>query len=362
MGRWRLFTILAVMLWSVTSWAQPISSKLLEGKVPEGTVYYLPKTAFHFYLLIEKTSYTPGVFAKYAGRYLHLQDIQQEKHINHRLVNFQISQVGVRDTSKCFVVNLKGKSATSEIKLSGDGVLLAVNDTPMVVKSHTPFVTTAKKHVVDPMRYLSGEVQMAASMAKKAELTALQIADLKEHRQLLITGEAEEMPSDKAQLQLMLDEIDRAYDALLSLFTGTTECDTTEQVFVLCPDKEMKREVIFRISKPLGIVDKDDLSGIPFYLTLEDLHQQSQQQYDFPENKKDGGFYSNVPGFVQLTLYRENQQLASYTYPLAQFGFTELRGGSQFKKYPTHLRLNPITGAVEKLQAEIPKKKGEETE
>jgi hypothetical protein len=137
---------------------------------------------------------------------------------------------------------------------------------------------------------------------------------------------------------------------------GTTTCDTTEQHIALCPEREMKREVIFRISKPLGLVDKDDLSGIPFYLTIEDLHKQSQQQYDYPENKKDGGFYANVPGFVRLTLYREDRQLATYEYPLAQFGFTELRGGSLFKKYPTHLKLNPITGAVEKLQAEIPEK------
>ena len=109
-----------------------------------------------------------------------------------------------------------------------------------------------------------------------------------------------------------------------------------------------------RISKQLGLVDKDDLSGIPFYLSLEDLHQHNQQQFDFPENKKDGGFYANIPGIVKLTLYRENQQLATYNYPFAQFGFTELHGGSLFKKYPTRLVLNPITGAIEKLQAEIP--------
>lgn len=363
MRHWKALTTFALLLWSVTIWSQPVSSSALqEGKVPEGTVYYLPKTAFHFHLLIEKTDYTPGLFAKYAEKYLHLQHISQERQVNHRLIDFQLSQTGVRDTSKCFIVNLKGKSATSEIKLSDDGVLLAVNDTPMTVKSHKPFVAAAKKRPVDPMRYLSEEALAAGSMAKKAELTALQMAELKEHRQLLITGEAEEMPSDRAQLQLMLDEIDKTYDALLSLFIGVTECDTTEQAFTLCPDKEMKREVIFRISRQQGLVDKDDLSGIPFYLTLEDLHQQSQQQYDFPENKKDGGFYTNIPGFARLTLYREDQQLATYDYPLAQFGFTELRGGFLFKKYPTHLRLNPITGAVEKLQAEMPKKKGEETE
>ena len=224
----------------------------------------------------------------------------------------------------------------------------------MVVSQPQPFIPAPRQSVSEPIQLLSSEIMQAGSMARKAELTALQIAELQEHRQQLITGEAEEMPTDRAQLQLMLDEIDRTTQQLMSLFVGTTVCDTTEQQIVICPDKELKHEVIFRISKQLGLVDKDDLSGIPFYLSLEDLHQHNQQQFDFPENKKDGGFYANIPGIVKLTLYRENQQLATYNYPFAQFGFVELHGGTLFKKYPTHLVLNPITGAIEKLQAEIP--------
>ncbi len=354
----RMFWFTALLLGCMTTMAQPVSSsKLQEGKVPEGTVYYLPKTVIHFHLLIEKKTYTPGIFCQYAEKYLRQKPAGQDEDIHHRVVDFRLSQTGVRDTSKCFIATLKGKSATSEIRLSEDGVLLAVNDTPIVVKKQPPFKATAKKKKnLDPMKFLSDEVRMAGSNAKKAELVALQMAELQEHRQQLITGEAEEMPTDKAQLQLMLDEIDQQYESLQSLFMGTTTCDTTEQHIALCPEREMKREVIFRISKPLGLVDKDDLSGIPFYLTIEDLHKQSQQQYDYPENKKDGGVYANVPGFVRLTLYREDRQLATYEYPFAQFGFTELRGGSLFKKYPTHLKLNPITGIVEKLQAEIPEK------
>ena len=326
----RMFWFTALLLGCMTTMAQPVSSsKLQEGKVPEGTVYYLPKTMIHFHLLIEKKTYTPGIFCQYAEKYLRQKPAGQDEDIHHRVVDFRLSQTGVRDTSKCFIATLKGKSATTEIRLSEDGVLLAVNDTPIVVKKQHPFKAAAKKKKdLDPMRFLSDEVRIAGSNAKKAELVALQMAELQEHRQQLITGEAEEMPTDKAQLQLMLDEIDQQYESLLSLFMGTTTCDTTEQHIALCPEREMKREVIFRISKPLGLVDKDDLSGIPFYLTTEDLHKQGQQQYDYPENKKDGGFYANVPGFVRLTLYREDRQLATYEYPFAQFGFTELRGST----------------------------------
>lgn len=348
----------ALLLCCMTTLAQPISTSLLQSeKMPEGTVYYLPKTEVHFHLLIEKTTYTPGIFSKYAEKYLMRQDVGQEKDIDHRLIHFQMSQTGIRDTSKCFIVNLKGKSATSEIKLSEDGVLLAVNDTPISIQQPQPFQPAPKKkQLVDPLKYLSGEARIAGSMAKKAEITAMQMAELQEHRQLLITGEADEMPNDRAQLQLMLNEIDQQYESLQSLFVGTTTCDTTEHHFTLCPDKEIQHEIIFRLSKQLGFVDKDDLSGVPFFLTIEDLHQHTQKEFDFPENKKDEGFYINVPGIARLTLYREEQQLATYNYPLAQFGFTELQGGFLFKRYPTQLVLNPITGAIEKLHAEIPEK------
>lgn len=104
-----------------------------------------------------------------------------------------------------------------EIKLSEDGVLLAVNDTPRQVQQPLPFRPARKRQAPDPQKFLSAEAMAAGSMARKAELTALQMAELQEHRQLLITGEAEEMPADKAQLQLMLDEIDRTHEALLSL-------------------------------------------------------------------------------------------------------------------------------------------------
>ena len=354
----RIICCLIALLYGIAIGAQPVfSDKLKEGKMPEGTVYYLPKTALNFHLLLEKTVYKPGIFSPYAVRFLHRTDISQEAKTEHRLINFQLSQTGVRDTSKCFIVHLKGKvAAATNINLNEEGILMAVNDTPMVVPKHQPFHAAPKHTPKDPMQLLTTETLTAGSMARMAELTALQMAELQEHRQLLITGEAEEMPSDMRQLQLMLQEIDQTYESLLTLFAGTTIRDTTEHTFTICPDKEMNHEVLFRVNKQLGFVDKDDLSGIPFYLTLEDLHQQSQQQYDFPENKKDGGFYTNVPGIVRLTLYQENRQLATYDYPFAQFGFTELRSGSLFKRYPTHLRLNPITGAVEKLKAEIPDK------
>ena len=335
--------------------AQPVTTQMQAGRTANGIVYFLPKTAIRISLLIEKKTYKPGEYAKYADKYLHLTGIEQEEQVTYSVANFGITTLGVRDTSKCYSVELKGKSETAEVKLSDDGVLLAVNDEPVKQKEFVPFQPAPAAPAVNPRQFLSADVLAAGSMAKQAELTVNQIMELQVQRQQLITGEAEDMPQDEQQLRLMIAQIDKEREALMSMFTGVTTRDTVEQVITVCPDKEVNREVIFRLSKKLGLVDKDDLSGIPYYMTIEDLHRTNGQKYGLAENKKSEGFYVNVPGRIRLTLHRENQQLGTFDLFAGQFGFVELRSGALFKRYVTHMTLNPATGSVDKIHADMNK-------
>jgi len=333
--------------------AQAVSTPMKAGRTAEGVVYFLPKTAIRFNLLIEKKTYIPGEYAKYAEKYLGMTGIEQEEQVTYSVASYNINQIGVRDTSKCYSVELKGKSETADIKLSEDGVLLAINDEPAQLKLNPPFKAAPKVQAVDPHQFQSDAVRSAGSMAKQAEMTVTQILELQEHRQQLITGEADDMPQDENQLRLMIEQIDKQREILTSLFTGTTVRDTIEQVVTVCPEKEVQREVIFRLNKKLGLVDKDDLSGIPYTMTIEDLHRTNSQKYPTAENKKDGGFYVNVPGRIRLTLHREQQQLGSFDVYAGQFGFVELRSGALFKRYVTHMTLNPATGSVDKIHADM---------
>ena len=153
------------------------------------------------------------------------------------------------------------------------------------------------------------------------------------------------MPQDEQQLRLMLQQIDQKTSELMAQFTGTVRRDTAQHVLTLCPEHEMKHEVLFRISRRLGLVDSDDLSGVPYYIDLKNLNP---ADHPAPENKKPTGFFVNVPGLAQLTVSQEDQ-------PLAQFGFTELRDGDLFRRYVTHLQLHPATGAVVRQQVELEK-------
>lgn len=346
----------AMLVCSSVAMAQQLTTPTKAGRTADGIVYYLPKTAIEFNLLIEKKTYTPGEFAKYGEKYLRLRGIKLEEEVTYSIANYGLTQIGLRDTSKCFAVKLKGgKCENAEINLTEDGVLQSVNAEPVKMKPRVPFKPAPPVKLPDPRQYLNAEVLSAGSTAKMAELTVEQIIELQEHRQQLITGEAEDMPQDEQQLQRMIDEIDKQREILLTLFTGTTTRDTVEQVLVVCPEKEVEREVIFRLSKKVGLVDKDDLSGVPYYMSIEDMHRTTFQKYEVDEKKKEGGFYVNVPGRIKMTLHRDNHFLGSFDLYAAQFGFVELRSGSLFKRYVTHMTLNPTTGSVDKIHADMGK-------
>ncbi len=344
----RLLTILITLL-PLSLPAQEIT-KMTPGRTPTGMVYFLPKTAVRFNLLIEKKTYTPGKFSQYAEKYLHLANIEQEPQVSYRVAQYELTDFGVRDTSKCFAVKMKGgKLETAEVKLSKEGVLQAINADPMVPVERKPFKPSVKPQGIDAQQYLSADVLTANNMSRMAELTVQQICELQEDREQLITGDADELPQDDQQLTHMLQEIDKERDALMSLFIGTVTRDTTEHVITIIPDHEMERSVLFRLSRRLGLVDRDDLSGTPFYMSLKNM---TPPPYGIPDNKKLEGIYVNVPAIMRLTLFQEDTELGYFDIPMSQFGFMELRDGSLFKRYTTHMRLNPSTGAVDFMRAD----------
>ncbi len=354
----RTILLFVTLLWTAGfAMAQPASMPMTAGSPAAGITYCLPKTAFQIHLLIEKTTYQPGPFAHYAYRYLNMDDVAMDEDVEHQVVKFDITSIGVRDTAKCYNLLLKGgKAELAEVSLSDDGVLLAINDQPLIQKSHKAFRPTPQPRPLNPQKFLSADVQMAGSVAKKAQIVARQIAELQERRQLLIMGEADEEPKDNQQLQTILNEIDRSQQALMTLFVGTITRDTTEHTLTVCPMKEVKGEIVFRLSRQMGLVDNDDLSGVPYMLTVEDLYKTDTVKYLVAENKHKDGLYVNVPGRVRLTFSRENTPLATFEQPAAQFGFVELRDMPTMKRYVTHIQLHPATGAIVKTVADVEKK------
>ena len=341
----------------ITSIAQTSVSPYQPGITTDGAVYFLPKTAIRVTVQIEKTSYTPGEFCKYADRYLRLKDVIAEPSVKYRITDIRQEAVAVADTAKRYAVKFDARTVASNIALSEDGVLLSINATPKPLQLQPPFKPAPQVKTVNPRQYMSEEILAAGSTAKMAELTAQDIYEIRESRNLLVRGQADNMPKDGAQLKLMLSQLDMQDRSLTSLFAGTTKNDTIEKIITIVPHRESKHELLFRFSQKLGIVDDDDLAGIPYYIMIENLHAAPMADPDAKKKQKqEQGIYVNVPGKMKATIFNADGIITAKDLPAAQFGNTELLSGALFnKRYATHLWLNPVTGAIDRLEAEQPK-------
>jgi len=331
----------------------PVSA---QQKPVEGTTYFLPKTAVRFALLVEKTTFEPGEYARYAERYMKLP-VREEAETSYRIVGCTMSLFALPDTAKEFKAIIDSKHTIITLERDENGILKAINHKGIEMDKPAEFMAAPRQKTADPHSFMTEEMLSAASSAKTAELIAREIYDIRDSRNMLSRGEADFMPKDGEQLRLMLHQLQTQEQALLQVFAGTTTTDTTEHVLTYIPTREVKDEVFFRFSKRLGLLDSDDLGGEPYYINVRDLKVIPTLRYEFEEpakrTKEDIGINVCLPGKIQLTLKGGNQTLAAYELMAAQFGRVENLSANLFgKKFTTRLVLNPVTGNVEKIQTE----------
>ena len=342
----------------LTTLAQTAVSTYLPGVTPEGAIYLLPKTGIRISIQVEKTTYTPGELCKYAERYLRIKEVSPTPSVSYRITGIRQEAYAVADTSKHYAIKFDAKTAATNVRLSDDGILLAINADPTTIPATKPFVAAPRPASVNPRQYMNEETLAAGSTAKMAELIAQDIYEIRESRNLLVRGQTDNMPKDGEQLRLMLNQLDKQDQAMTSLFIGITEKDTTEHTITVIPDKMSDQQVLFRFSQKLGLLESDDFAGEPYYYKVEDLKTVPPVEVIDPKkkNKPAPGVYVNVPGKLRSTISDAKGVISTAEFPAGQFGNVELLSGALFnKRYTTRLWLNPLSGAVEKIDVEQPK-------
>ena len=192
---------------------------------------------------------------------------------------------------------------------------------------------------------------MAGSTAKMAELVAKEIYNIRESKNALVRGQADNMPKDGEQLKIMLANLEEQEAAMTEMFSGTLNKDEKILNIRLTPDKEMDNEVAFRFSKKLGIVANNDLAGEPVYITLKNLKTVNVPEDD--GKKKVDGIAYNVPGKAQVTLTEGKKQWFNGELPVTQFGTIEYLAPALFNKKSTvQVTFNPDTGGLIKVDRE----------
>lgn len=343
---------IVIALWaSLLSLAMPQTT---HAQSIEGTDYYLPKAVMRFTVKVEKTQYQPGKFANYARRYIK-KDVAMEPATSYRLIGLDMNQLAMPDTAKHFTLIVDKKHSINKVSRADNGQLLAINGEAQALPEPLPSFTPAPKPApLNPHDFMTAEILNATNSAKMAELSAREIYDIRESRNLLNRGEADNLPKDGAQLRIMLANLDRQETALSQLFEGTTEKDTTWTTIDFTPT-EVGQQVLFRFSKRLGLLDNDDLGGAPYYIIVTDNHTVAAPKPAEPnkkEDKNDIGLRVSQPGSINVSITNGTKQLYNYQLQAPQFGVVESISGELFgRKQSSRLILNPLTGSLQSIEA-----------
>ena len=162
---------------------------------------------------------------------------------------------------------------------------------------------------------------MAGSVAKMADGAAKQIYRIRETRLNILAGDVEHVPADGKAMELVLNELDKQEQALVALFVGKTQVTHHTHAVRYVPGESVEKEVVCRLSAHNGIVDKNDLSGEPLYLTLV-----AKKQTLLPAGIADKNtptlsqIHYNLPGEAQVALTFKGKQMAEQTVAVAQYG------------------------------------------
>lgn len=353
-----LLTVLFAAGCAISASAQTFVQPYQPGLTADGITYFLPRTCLRFVVTATRTSHTPGAYAQYAERLLDISDAPRQAFDEWELENISVVPYGIPDPEQGYTIALAKNTAAPLVTLSPDGLLLAVN---AEVEQPAPLPMASVANIptehLDARDFLTTDVLRAASHAKKAELTADEIYDVRESRDLLAKGQADFNPVDGKQLDLMLQRLDVQERALMTLFTGTVTRERHTFVVDYQPLAVEEARPLFRFSRHHGLVDNDDLSGEPYFVTLRNL---TTPPPPVPVGKKAKKEQNDlrycIPGRGEVTLSNSIQAVLKVTMPVAQFGHIEHLGGELFdKKFTTTVRLNPTTGNVEHI--DIPAKK-----
>ena len=340
----RRFILYSSLFFITASYAQ--MSEFRPGLVADGVNYALPRTGVQADVTAQKVVYTPGEFAKYAERYLHVQNVEPEASVSWKILNMDIYQFGEPDTLKYYTVKMKDKSVAPMAQLTDNGVLVSIN-TKVNVPAYTLPKPTSTNHKLDSKKHFTAEILAAASTSKMAELAAQEIFDIRESKNAIRRGQVESMPKDGASLKIVLSELDEQENALMQLFVGYRDTMTVSESYSIVPDADVEKDVLFRFSRKLGFVDADDLAGEPYYITIRDQHTVPMPTEQEAKKRKINGIVYNMPSTASVRIFNTASTVYDKDLPFGQFGTIDVLSATLFgKDATTMVTFNPATGGL----------------
>lgn len=337
------------------------TQRLTASKANEyGLIYTLPKTGIAITIEAQKTVKTPGEFYQYAKKYLNMTPIL-EPSVQWELTGAEIGRYAIADEDEQYLTRFKSGQGVF-MMVTGESFPVSIGDAgyrPEPSPVSTLRAVAAPPTILDSpvaQQAVTEDMLRAQSTAKRAEMAAAKIYELRQQRNDILSGQVDNMPSDGAAMKLVLDNLSLQEQALTAMFVGTTSVSTDVKRFNYIPedtDEDVTRAVVARLSVIDGIVEADDLSGEPIYVTVKVTHRG-----ELPVNEKGivktfpkEGVAYRIPGTADVSVGYGGRQMAAVSIQVAQYGvvFGLDPGLFTAKKSPAYLHFDPETGAVLEL-------------
>lgn len=347
--------LLVSLLLSVSAMAQTKVVKANAVKANDyGVTYSLPKTQLVVDAEVTKVTCKAGPYYRYAEKYLGVKKFITEDKVYYELGKVKLLNRGIPDKDNTYIVSFKPGTVAPYAYLTEEGLLCSINAeyTPET-EAEDENTNKRKRAVATDASVFTEELLMAGSTAKQAEVAAKQIYRIRESRMNILTGDADNLPPDGQAMQLVIEELEAQEEALTNLFTGVITRETEQYEVTIIPNDDLEKEVIFRFSEHLGIVDADDLGGEPVYMNLTATERAPQLDPKEAEKKEKSlkGIVYNVPGKARIELFTARKSLYKGEAQITQFGTREALAPVMFedKKAPVKVYFYPETGAIKQI-------------
>ncbi|MDP4238011.1 MAG: DUF4831 family protein [Bacteroidota bacterium] len=344
----KLFLLAILFVLTMKAMSQVSSS--FPGEEP-AIIYALPKAELCIEVVTEKTTQKPGPFYRYSERYLATNKVITEEKTSYRLKSIQIVPHAVPDPARTYSFVPTGNLQSSHLSLTSTGILCGVN-VPAEIEGAAPQVSALslkENSKQDALLPLGEEYMLAGSEIKLAEGAAKQIYRIRESRLGLLTADAEKLPADGDSFKSMLEGMNKMERELTELFVGKTIAETQIQKLYLTPTNEITNDVLFRLSALKGLVNADDLSGTPYYISIKLLDVKQNSGKAKAKTEK-GGIYYILPASTQVTIGDGVNTLLSGQFYIPQFGIAIPLPESIFKQPGMKVQLDAQTGRLLRVE------------
>ena len=348
-------SLLGLLALAGTLSAQTKVEKIIPTKATgNGITYFLPKTSFIVNAEVTKKTVKAGQFYRYAERYLGEKDIATEDYVSYELGRVTVINKGIPDPENAFKIEFRQKTVAPFVYLTSDGLLCAINEEYVPEKPEESAIPEQKKAPTQPISSVfTEELLMAGSAPRQAEIAAKQIYRLRESRTDILTGEADNLPPDGDALKLVISKLDEQIETLTQLFIGMETYETSYFDMSIVPEEALEKEVLFRFSSKLGILEADDLGGEPIYMNLTPLAgipalDPKEAEKKMKEMK---GVVYNVPSQANLEIVRNNKTILKKVVDVVQFGTQDVLLPVMLddKKDAYKVLFHPDLGAIKKI-------------